>query len=210
MARRTARASTPAAVLRSVRKRLEDDRWPTGLTVLTGDDLYHLDAAQRLLLEALVPAEATEFALTVYGDERIGLPAVLAAARSVGMFSPRRVVLVREVDALQADRDALGALEEYAAGPPPDSFLVVRAPALDQRRKLHKLLVTAGTTVRFERGVAGEETEIAREVARLARERGVEPGRGVIEFLMQAGSFDLYRIVSELDKLADWERSLLL
>ena len=60
--------------------------------------------------------------------------AVVTAVRSVGMFSPRRVVLVKDVTALDGDPDVL---KSYAKSPPPESYLLVRAPTLDKRRKLH-------------------------------------------------------------------------
>ena len=90
MGKRTARSSgsqkAGSQVVRDLRERLGSG-WPSGLTVLTGDDLYHLDEAQKLLLEALVPAESSEFALTILGEDRVDVAAAVGAARTVGMFS---------------------------------------------------------------------------------------------------------------------------
>ena len=58
------------AALKAVSAKLAKG-WPTGLTVLTGDDLYHLDQAQALILTHLVPEGAGSFALSVVGDESI-------------------------------------------------------------------------------------------------------------------------------------------
>lgn len=173
--------------------------WPPGVTVLTGDDTYHLDHAQKAILAALVPASATEFALTVFGEERVDVSAAVGAARSVGMFDPRRVVLVRGAETLEGDP---AALEAYAAAPPPGSFLVIRAPALDKRFKLHKALARVGTTLTFDRGAVGSESELRAIVDTMAKERDLEVGREVAVALLQSSELDLHAVASELDKLS--------
>ncbi len=201
MARRRAPGIAPAALLREVRSRAGSG-WPAGLAVLTGDDAYHLDAAQDAILAALVPPGTGDLALTVFGgDERVAVADVVAAARSVGMFSPRRVVLVRDVDVLEGEPDALQA---YAGRPPADSYLVVRAPALDQRRKLHKALASAGTTLAFVRGGEADDPATRREIGGLAAERGLRLRPAVVAFLAEAAAGDLYRVRSELDKIRAW------
>ena len=71
-------------VLQGVRRRLAAaGGWPAGLTVLTGADLYHLDAAQRALHQALVPAGEGAFVLTTFGDEPVAAGEIVAAARSM-------------------------------------------------------------------------------------------------------------------------------
>ena len=129
---RAGRTAGPSArsVLASVRAGIAKG-WPAGLTVLTGDDVYHLDAAQKLLLGHLVPQDSSDFALSIVGESRIAVPDVVAAARSRPMFALRRVVLVRDVAMLDGEG---ASLEAYAGAPPEASYLIVRAPKLDLRR----------------------------------------------------------------------------
>ena len=82
MARSGGRSPFQRTTLRAVQQELARG-WPVGLTVLTGDDLYHLDQVQRTLLRELVPGEASEFALTVYGEQRVDIPTVVAAGSAV-------------------------------------------------------------------------------------------------------------------------------
>jgi DNA polymerase-3 subunit delta len=175
--------------------------WPPGLTVLTGGDLYHLDRAQRALIEALLPDETSDFALTVFGEQRIDVSAVVAAVRSAGMFTERRVVLVRDVAALDGDGDALVA---YGANPPGSSHLIIRAPALDKRRKLHQALLKGGRV--FEFGAAGPQDapRIAGEVAAMAVEKGFEIDREAAVMLAEVCGGDFYRIDTELAKIGAW------
>ncbi len=204
MARRS-RSAAPAAgdaLLEHVRERLVGEGWPAGLTVLSGDDRYHLDAVQRELLSALVPGDASDFALTVFDNEPVDVSKVVAAARSQGMFAPRRVVLVRDVEVLDGEPEPL---QGYAANPPSGSYLLVRATSLDQRRKLHKVLAKAGTRLDFAR-----EALDARSATRLARsmaaERGLQLSADAGEYLLDSCRGDLYQLANELDKLAIWKR----
>jgi DNA polymerase-3 subunit delta len=201
MARRT-RAKLPPAprVLDKLRRRLDENAWAPGLTVLTGDDSYHLDLAQRALLEFLVPDEASDFALSVFGEESVDVSKIVAAARSRGMFATRRVVLVREVGALDGEPKPL---IDYAADPPADSFLLVRAPALDQRRKLHKALAKNGTLVAMSlEGCSG--SDLMRLLTSLAAEHRLKLDRGAAALFLDVCGTDLYRVAGELAKLSAW------
>jgi DNA polymerase III subunit delta len=179
--------------------------WPPGLTVLTGDDTYHLDRAQRAILRSLVDDLDPAFGRTVYGDEKIDVAAVVAAARSIGMFAPRRVVFVRDVSALVADDDTLPALTDYAGAPPRSSHLIVRAPALDLRRKLHKALAQSGRLLEFALAEGEGKLVVARQVlAEVSRERGVRLAPDAAQLLVELTAGDLERIEHELDKIAAW------
>jgi DNA polymerase-3 subunit delta len=183
----------PAA---DVVKRLGDalaKGWEPGLTVLTGEDRFHLDAAQAALLEHLAPRERTDLALTLFAGSPTDVAEVVAAARSKAMFAERRVVLVRDVEVLVGDPPALVA---YAADPPPDSFLIVRAPKLDLRRPLHKALITAGRVLEFDPGETTPET-----IARLGADRGLDLDPDLAALVAEVCGGDLYRATAELDKL---------
>jgi len=188
-------------VLKSVREQIARG-WPAGLTLLTGTDLFHLDWAQRELLEHLAPAANGEFGRSVVGDERIAVEDVLAAACAVPMFAPRRVVLVRDVMALEGNPDAV---TRYASHPPKGSFLIVRALSLDMRRKLHHALATSGQLLQFGPPTGqGSADVLLGETLELACDRELELDRKAAAFLLDACAGDLYRVVSELEKVRSW------
>jgi DNA polymerase-3 subunit delta len=193
---RPSAAPSGRSVLRQVLERI-DQGWPPGLTVLSGDDLYHLDAAQRALLRRLVPEEATEFALTVYGESKIDVGTAVTAARSAGMFAPMRVVLVRDVGCLEGDPSLLA---EFAKRPPSNGYLLVRAPQLDRRRKLHQTLAKSGTLLTFGASTKGMPTE----VSAIAKEKRLSIDRAAAEFLAEVCGGDLYRVERELEKVRVW------
>ena len=189
------------AALKTVLARIQSG-WPPGLTVLTGDDLYHLDQAQAKILDHLVPDKTAAFGLSILGDDSISTSALVGAARSSGMFASRRVVFLRDIAGLEGDPEPLTA---YAASPGSESFLIVRAPKLDRKRKLHKALAEAGACLAF-RAPAGdaEFKALAAEMTAMAAARGVRLEPAAAGLLREVFGADLNRIASELDKLASW------
>jgi DNA polymerase-3 subunit delta len=175
--------------------------WPAGLTVFTGDDGYHLDAAWTLLVGHLVPAVDEPYASSVIStQDRVDVADVVAAARSVGMFAPRRVVLLRDIERLEGD---VQALTDYAKGPPPGSHLLVRAAGIDRRKKLHAALGSLGRQLVFD-GVRGNSSDLMRQVQQLAEARGLRLTRDGAEALARSSDGDFYRLDREIDKLATW------
>jgi DNA polymerase-3 subunit delta len=201
VAARRGAAAAPNEVLRQVRGQLRKG-WPPGLTVLCGDDLYHMDEAQRSLLAVLLPEEAPDLALTVYGgDEKLDVRTAVGAARSLGMFAERRVVLVRDAATLEGPAEALG---EFAADPPGQGYLIVRAAKLDRRRKLHSVLAKAGSFLPFDIPERHRLGCLTGEVRSMAKDRGLTLDPQSTEFLLTAHEGDLYRVAAELDKILAW------
>ena len=144
----------PAATPAKVRDQIESGK-PDPLYLLVGDD------------EVEKSALASEFSaivdegLQAFNVERIhagemttgerlaeGVGAIVAAARTLPMMSPRRVVVVSQADALlvpkresEATARALGELEALLNHPEPLTVLVLVAGGLDRRSRLYKLLV---------------------------------------------------------------------
>ncbi len=191
-------ARGPGELLREVQRKAAAG-WPEGLVILSGNSSFHLDAAQRAILDVLVPADAGPYALTVYGDEKVPVGTVVAACRSVGMFAERRVVLVRELDMLDGEPDGL---LDYAAKPAPHSHLIIRAPKLDRRRKLGKALAKQEMFLHFP--IPDDPLAAAPEIGELAAEQGLKLEREAIQLLAHVCAGDLQRVASELAKLATW------
>jgi len=189
------------AALKAVLAGLETG-WSPGLTVLTGDDLYHLDQAQAKILAHLVPDKNEAFGVSIFGDDPISTASLVGSARSSGMFASRRVVFLRDIAHLEGDAEPLSA---YASNPGTVSFLIVRAPKLDRKRKLHKALAEAGLCLTFRVPTNDPEFKaLAAEMTAMARSRGVRLEEGAAVLLLDVCGPDLNRIASELDKLAIW------
>lgn len=181
--------------------------WPAGLVLFAGDESWHRDRAWRIVLRALVPDDAS-FGVTVFGDEKVPTAAVAAAARSGGgMFASRRVVLVGDLSILEGegDKERTDPLAAYASAPPADSHVLIRARALDRKRRLHAALAEAGTLLLFRS--AGSEPEVAQAVAAvesIAADKGVSLASGAAAFLLERCLADFHRVEREMEKAADW------
>lgn len=197
--RRTAAGPWGGVVLRETRKRIAKG-WPSGLTTLNGEDLYHLDRALGEILGSLVEDPSDPFAVTILRDGRIAPAELVGMARSRGMFASRRVVVVRDPGILDGDPEPLSA---FAERPPDGGFVLVRAPKLDRKRKLHQALL-AGTSLEF-RPPADEREgdELRDELSSMAQERGVRLARDGAIHLALASEHDLARASTELDKIRD-------
>jgi len=185
------------AVLERVNETIQRG-WPSGLTVLTGDDLFHLDRAQRAILRALVPDLADPYACTVFSDVPVAAAELVGAARSIGMFAARRVVLVRDAALIQGEPDALTA---FAASPPERGYLLIRAAKLDRKRKMGKALAEAKNCFVFRAAAGNERTALVRVIAALAREHAVDLPREAVDLLVEVCGSDLNRIEREIEKL---------
>jgi DNA polymerase-3 subunit delta len=106
---------------------------------------------------------------------------------------------VREGASLEGEPEAL---TDFAGAPPPEAYLIVRAPSLDLRRKLHKALAESGRTLHFPRPGDADPRARLEEVRALAAERGLKLQPGALALLAEVSLGDLYRAASELDKLA--------
>jgi DNA polymerase-3 subunit delta len=112
-------------------------------------------------------AEIVEEDLQAFNVERIhagdmttgdrlasGIGSLVAAARTLPLMAPRRVVIVLQADALlvprresEAATRALDELEALLRAPEPLTALVLVAGTLDKRSRLYKLLVKQATIV---------------------------------------------------------------
>jgi DNA polymerase-3 subunit delta len=95
-------------------------------------------------------------------------------------------------------------LTDYAKKPPPESFLIVRAPTLDLRRKLHKALAKSGKLLVFEAASPTDTRRLLADVKAMASEKGVTLANPAATFLAEVCAGDLHRLASELGKIAAW------
>jgi DNA polymerase-3 subunit delta len=148
---------------------------------------------------------------------------VLSSARTLPMMAPRRVIVLHEAERLLSPRKAKDEdqevlpslestakrkksrtpseeLEEYVAAPEPLTTLVFVAGALDENRRLVKLLRAHGVAV--DAGTLESPPDAAKWIrARLEADRlGIEPQ--AINELLKATGLSLSRIREEVDKLA--------
>jgi DNA polymerase-3 subunit delta len=166
------------------------------------DPIYVLVSAEPLLLDRTLAAlrDATVApALRAFNEDVIdgrGATAarVLAAARTMPMMGPRRLVLLRDIGAMTAAE--LGGLLEYLDAPSPSTVLVATALKADKRLKFFAAAAKKGLLheLTAPRDVAGWVNDEARQ-------RGIAIRPDAVRRLTDAVGADLSRLSLVLDQL---------
>jgi DNA polymerase III subunit delta len=181
--------------------------------LLVGDDDVEKSAV------AAEFAETVEEELRAFNVERIhagelttgdkladGIAELVAAARTLPMMSPRRVVTVMQAEMLLAPRRegeaaarALSRLEEYLASPEPQTTLVFVAGTLDRRSRMYKLLVKHATVV--ECGALADQADAERWIRNRVTAAGMEIEPAAARMLAERAGTDVRRLRGEVDRL---------
>ncbi|MEE9615249.1 MAG: DNA polymerase III subunit delta [Thermodesulfobacteriota bacterium] len=173
---------------------------PTPLLYLYGEEDYLIEEAISEIKAGAFPPEGGFDALNyhLYWGKTLAPEEVITAAMTLPAFSPLRVVVVRDANALKADREKL--FLEYAGDPSPTTCLVLIANTkkVDKRSKLFKYLAEKGWTRSCSRMRAGELPGwVKREAAGEGKRITPEAAKRLVEI---AGP-GLREIKSELDKV---------
>jgi DNA polymerase III subunit delta len=132
---------------------------------------------------------------------------VLAAARTLPMMAPRRLVLVRECDRWEPTGKAkatkgtapLDVLAAYADDPTPSTVLVLQATKLDARRRLVTAAKKADYLIPCDAPPAGA---LPAWLAGAAKERGKQLAPGVGQLLVELIGADLTALDDAIERLA--------
>jgi DNA polymerase-3 subunit delta len=186
-----------------VREALAKGR-PAAVYLLLGDDAAGkaslLETFEQSLEEGLRAFDYERF----YADEpQTEVADIVAAARTLPMMAPRRLVVVMRAEVLfkpkgraaaaeeDADQDAadagvpgsVGALEEYLAAPSPETCLVVVAADVNRSLRQTKALLEVAAVVEYW-GLKGQREAKGAAAVREAYERG---GQYAVSQLREAG-----------------------
>jgi DNA polymerase III subunit delta len=185
------------------------------------DPLYLLQGEDDIEKSALAAdfAELVEEGLRAFNVDRIhagdmttgdrlvdGVASIVAAARTLPMMAPRRVVTVLQAEMLLAPRResdaatrALDELEKLFKAPEPLSALVLVAGSLDKRSRMYKLLTKHATIV--ECGVIEDQASAERWVRNRVAAAGAELEPGAARLLAQRAGTDVKRLRADVDRL---------
>ena len=200
--------SSPAAVLKQI-------------VAGTPDPLYLLQGEDEVEKSALAAAFAdlVEEGLRAFNVERIhagdlttgdrladGVAALVAAARTLPMMSPRRVVVVMQAETLlmprresEAAARALAQLEELFESPEPQTALVLVAAALDRRSRMFKALQRRATVV--ECGVVADLNDAERFVRTRVAAAGASIEPAAARMVAQRAGIDVRRLRADVERL---------
>ncbi len=135
-----------------------------------------------------------------------GVQNLLAAAQTLPMMAPRRVVMVQQAEVLVAPKReseaasrALDAFEAYLEAPEPLTALVLIAAPLDKRSRLYKLLLKVATFVPC--GLLEDQADAERWVRARVAAAGAALEPAAARLLAERAGTDVVRLRGEVDRL---------
>ena len=165
-----------------------------------GDDEYLKDEMLHQVIDAAVDPATRDFNLDVRRGGEVDAESLLSLLSTPPMMAERRVVVVRDVQALK--KDARAALERYLAAPAPSVVDVVAVLVAPVGAKADSALCTAATPVAFE-PLTGDRVPkwITHHVTTVLKST-ITPS--AVDLLISAVGNDLPQLAAELDKLASY------
>jgi DNA polymerase-3 subunit delta len=161
--------------------------------LIAGSDWPKVDAAIARL-RVHFPEESVE-QLSTGGEQPVD---VAGACNALGLFGGRRLVLVRNADAL--DDDAVAGIVAYLADPAPDTVLALfGGPAITPKHALAVAVAAVGDVRLFD---APERKQAADWVVRRLADLGVACSAAVARRLVDLAGDDVGDLALEVEKLA--------
>jgi DNA polymerase-3 subunit delta len=168
-----------------------------GAYFITGEDDYQKDDAVRQLVGAALEPALRDFNLDTRRAAELDAETLGVLLSTPPMMADRRVIVLREVNALR--KDARKALDHYLESPAPDLLLIMTAA---MGTKADTTLSAAATALEFDL-LTGDR--IPKWIVHHAtNELGIRITEPAVELLQAAVGSDLHQLAGELDKLASY------
>ena len=155
------------------------------------------DEALRALLDRVLDPSLRDFNLDQRGAGQLDADAVFALCTTLPMMAERRVVVLREVEALKRKPKVRGAVLDYLSRPAPDTVLVLIQGANDENED--KEIARCAVTVACE---PLPEDRVLRWLERRAKGLGLDLPDDAARHLVRAVGGELASLAAEMDKLA--------
>ena len=167
---------------------------------LHGNERFLVDRCLAALRSAVLGSEkagATGLDYDVFDLKETMLAQVLGSARTLPMFSKRRLVIAEGIDEVKAAD--LEPLVKYVADPNPRGCLVLVGDKVDGRLRAFAALRKAGFLHEF---VRLKDRDLVSWVAGEARRRSLDIEPGAVQALAEFAGPDLGRVAHSLEQVA--------
>jgi DNA polymerase III subunit delta len=135
-----------------------------------------------------------------------GVSSLIAAARTLPMMAPRRIVLLLQADTVltpkresEAAAGAFDELEAFLKRPEPQSTVVIVSSSIDKRSRGYKMLAKHATLV--ECGVLESQADAERWVRNRVAAAGVEIAPAGARLLAERCGTDVKRLRNDVERL---------
>lgn len=167
--------------------------------LIYGSEQLLLERAEKRLRDRLAAVADLDFNMETFDGDSAPATDVINAANTLPFMSDRRLVVVHDVDRM--DAAGLEALALYAKDPAPYTCLVLIAEKVAKNSKLYRAVSATGVAYEY---TAPKRSEYAGEVTKLVRERGKRIGASAAQRLVEAVGRDLRRLDAETAKLVSY------
>ena len=163
---------------------------------LMGDEPYYIDKVSDFIVDAVLKPDEKDFNLDIVYGADVTLNQVIELARAYPMMAQRRVVLVREAQAIRS----LDGLEQYALHLTPSTVLILchKNGTLDKRKAAAKAIQQVGVIYESRRLY---DSQLPAFIASYVRRKGAEMEQQAVQMLAEHVGADLSRLSAEMDKL---------
>lgn len=189
-------AAAPAPSFQDIRKALKSRRFAP-VYLLHGAEGYYIDELVKDFDTILTEDEKVFNQYTLFAPETE--PAqVLDVCRRIPMMADRQVVILKEAQAVRADK--LAKLIPYLSAPTPTTILVVCCRGVDAKKDIEKAVAKGGGVVFNSKKVS--DYNIPAVIGEYIRHKGLSAEQKSLEMLRDFIGSDLSRLYNEIDKLA--------
>lgn len=189
-------AAAPAPTFQDIRKALKSRRF-VPVYLLHGAEGYYIDELVKDFDSILSDDEKIFNQYTIFAPETE--PAqLLDVCRRIPMMSDHQVVILKEAQAVRADK--LAKLIPYLSAPTPTTILVVCCRGAEAKKDIEKAVVKGGGVVYNSKKVP--DYNIPAVIGTYIREKGLSAEQKSLEMLRDFIGSDLSRLYNEIDKLA--------
>ncbi len=163
--------------------------------LIHGKDEFLLESALRRLRSMFEAVDPAAMDIDVFEGGEVSGDEVVAAANTLPFVSPKRLVIVRGVEAMPVEQHP--PLIEYVASPAAHACLVL-VGGLARNTRLYKALEAAGAVAEY---AAPKRHALGSWVAKAVAEKGKRIDPDAADAVVAATGGDLRALDAELDKL---------
>lgn len=163
---------------------------------LMGDEDYYIDRLSDAIVDAVLGKEERDFNLDIVYGAETDVDKVIELAHAYPMMADRRVVLVREAQAMRS----LEGLDAYLQHLTPTTVLVFchKHGKLDMRKSAAKAIQQTGVLFESKRLF---DNQLAPFISRYLSQHNVDIEPQAVQMLAGHVGSDLSRLTTEMDKL---------
>lgn len=167
--------------------------------VLYGDEVFLVDEMLKSIVEQALDGGARDFNLDTYYGSEGDVTSIRDAVEMLPMMTPKRVVIVKDVDRLSA-KD-LESLQPIVESPIESTVLILVGEKVDLRKKFFKIIEKTGALVKFDRL---QEHVVIQWIHHLGQRHGKRLENDAAILLLQMVGPSLMDLNNEVLKLAQY------